>query len=97
MSYDSQAGNDRPRAAVGSYPWGRIFLTLLFFAALWLAFWAIIFLAIAQLVLRLFDADASDDLRAFAGRLGSYMGELVDYLGFARDTPPFPFARFPAD
>lgn len=97
MSFDSQTGQEQPRTSAGSYPWMRILFTLFFFAALWLSFWAIVFVAIAQLVLRAFDADASEDLRSFAGRLGSYMGELVDYLGFARDKPPFPFARFPAD
>lgn len=95
MTHDNPAAREPSRAAFVSYPWMRVFLTIFSLALLWLAFWAVIFIAVAQLVLRLFDSDASDDLRDFAGRLGTYMGELADYVGFARDKPPFPFARFP--
>lgn len=84
-----------PRPALSTYPWSRIVLTVLFLAFLWLAFWATLFVAIAQLVLRFGDSDGSDDLRSFAARLGTYMAEIVDYVGLARETPPFPFSRFP--
>ena len=78
-----------------SYPWKRLLFSLLYVALLWLSLWAIVFTAIAQFVLRIFDADASDDLRAFGGRLGTYMGQMAAYVTFAREEAPFPFARFP--
>ena len=55
-----------------------------------------LFIAVAQFVLRIFDADASDDLRVFGERLGRYMGEMAAYVSFAREEAPFPFSRFPS-
>lgn len=97
MSHDGQtAPRPRPlKESVASYPWTRIFGALFFFFVLWLAMWVMILVGIAQLALRLFDADGSDDLREFSGRVGTYLGEICDYLGFAREKAPFPFSRFP--
>ena len=77
------------------YPFRKLLISVFLFAMLWLAFWAAVFVTIAQFVLRIFDADASGDLRSFGARLGVYMGELVAYMTFARETAPFPFAAFP--
>lgn len=83
-----------PKAASG-YPFRKLLISVFLFAMLWLAFWAALFVAVAQFVLRAFDSDASEDLGRFGGRLGVYMGELVAYMTFARETAPFPFAAFP--
>lgn len=83
-----------PEARRG-YPFRRLFIGIFMLAMLWLSFWAAVFIGVAQFVLRAFDPDASEDLRSFGGRLGLYMGEVVGYMTFARETAPFPFAAFP--
>jgi len=83
-----------PEAARG-YPFRKLLIGIFMLAMLWLSFWAAVFVSVAQFVVRAFDSDASEDLRHFGGRLGVYMGQLVGYMTFARDTAPFPFAAFP--
>ncbi|BCW89804.1 hypothetical protein sos41_29720 [Alphaproteobacteria bacterium SO-S41] len=96
MSTPTQPADLQPaRPTRGAYPFKRLLFSVLFLGLLWLSLWAIFFIAVAQFVLRIFDADASDDLRAFGGRLGRYMGEMAAYVSFAREEAPFPFARFP--
>ena len=77
------------------YPFRKLFIAVFMLAMLWLSFWAAVFVGLAQFVLRAFDSDASEDLRGFGGRLGLYMGEVVAYMTFARETAPFPFTAFP--
>lgn len=85
-----------PEAGKASgYPFRRLLIAVFLFALLWLAFWAALFVTAAQFVLRAVDSDASDDLSRFGGRLGVYMGEIVGYMTFARETAPFPFSAFP--
>lgn len=98
MSVQSSDTVAEPRRSGGfmDYPWRRLLLSVLFFALMWLSLWALVFIAIAQFVLRIFDADASDDLRGFGARLGQYVAEMAAYVVFARETAPFPFAPFPA-
>ena len=88
----------RPPASPGlaSYPWRRLLLSVFFLAILSLSFWAVLLITVVQLMLRVFDADASADLQRFGARLGRYMAEITSYAVFARETAPFPFAPFPA-
>ncbi len=86
--------SEQPRTGRG-YPFRKLLISVLMFALFWLSFWAALFVAIAQFVIRAFDADASEDLRQFGGRLGVYIGQIVAYMTFARDEAPFPFAAFP--
>lgn len=83
------------RDGQGGYPVRRLFMAIFLFAMFWLAFWAVLFVSVAQFVLRIFDTEASADLARFGGRLGAYVGEVVGYLAFARDQAPFPFSAFP--
>lgn len=89
--------SQQPERAADGYPFRKLLISVFMFAMLWLTFWAALFVAIAQFVLRIFDAGASQDLRHFGGRLGVYMGQLVAYMTFARDEAPFPFASFPSN
>lgn len=77
------------------YPWRRLLLSALFIALLWLSFWAIAFVALAQFVIRAFDEEASGDLAAFGRRLGRYMHEIAGYVTLNQRREPFPFSRFP--
>lgn len=84
-----------PQKVSRGYPFRRLLVSVFLFAMLWLAFWAALFVSVAQFVLSAFDSDASEDLSRFGGRLGVYMGEIVGYMTFAREAAPFPFASFP--
>ena len=83
------------KRAEAGYPFRRLLIAVFLFAMLWLSFWAALFAAAAQFILRAVDADASEDLGRFGGRLGVYMSEIVAYMTFARETAPFPFSGFP--
>ena len=91
----SQPDARRPAGGFLDYPWRRLLLSVLFFALMWLSLWALAFIAIAQFVLRIFDADAGVDLRGHGARLGRYIAQMAAYVVFAREDAPFPFARFP--
>ena len=83
-----------PEASTG-YPFRRLLISVFLFAMFWLSFWAALFAAVAQFVMRAFDSEASQDIASFGSRLGAYMGEIVGYMTFAREVAPFPFSAFP--
>lgn len=85
------------RPSVAGYPWRRLLLSVFFLAILSLTFWAVLFMAVVQFILRAFDEDASEDLARFGRRLGRYTAEMTSYVVFAKETAPFPFSPFPAD
>jgi len=91
----SQKAPDGRSGGFFSYPWKRLLFSVLYIALLWLSLWAVIFIAIAQFALRIFDGDASGDLGRFGRRLGRYMAQMAAYVTLARDEAPFPFGRFP--
>jgi hypothetical protein len=93
-AYDPPSGA-RDRVSFAGYPWRRLVLSALFLAILSLVFWAVLFIAVVQFVLRVFDPDASADLATFGRRLGQYMAEMTAYAVFARENAPFPFSPFP--
>ncbi len=97
MTRDETFSTDSDRPRLSDYPLKRLVFSVLFLALLWLGFWAALFIAIAQFAIRIFDEDASDDLRRFGARLGRFMGQAVAYMTFARVEAPFPFSRFPSD
>ena len=91
----SQKAPDGRSGGFFSYPWKRLLFSVLYIALLWLSLWAVIFIAIAQFALRIFDGDASGDLGRFGRRLGRYMAQMAACVTPAPVEPPFPFGLFP--
>ena len=91
MNADRTAGPLPEKADSQSFPWTRLALAVFYALALWLVFWAVLLVAAARFVLRIFDAEGPDTLQAFAAGLGRYAGHVAGYLTFGRDDRPFPF------
>jgi hypothetical protein len=60
------------------------------------AFWAIIILAIVQLVFVLASKEPNAEIAKFSGNLGEYISQVVGFLSFATEEKPCPFAPFPS-
>ena len=95
---DTQGVAPRP-----PFPWERLFYALGFSVVAWCVFWVIVVLAIMQFVLVLLQSitatvtgHPSDELKRFSLRMIQYLLELLAYITFVRETPPFPFGPFPS-
>jgi hypothetical protein len=84
------------------FPWERLFYAIGFGIVAWCVFWLVIVLAVVQFVLVLVQSISasvtghpSDELKRFCSRMIQYLLELLAYITFVRDTPPFPFSPFP--
>jgi hypothetical protein len=73
----------------------RILYLLLYAAIFWLLCWVLALTGLAQVVLWLFSNKPSDRLVAFGRGLASYTAQVVQFLTFATEEPPFPFADWP--
>jgi hypothetical protein len=51
--------------------------------------------AIAQLVVRVANSRPSPELSRFGSGLARYTAQVIEYLTFATETPPFPLSPFP--
>jgi hypothetical protein len=73
----------------------RVLYMLLFAVALWLLIWVLAATVIAQLLLTLLAGQSNVELLRFSKGISSYMSQVVEFLGFLTDRPPFPFAAWP--
>lgn len=85
------------------FPWERLLYAVGFAIVAWCVFWVVIVLAVVQFVLMLVQSitatvtgHPSDELKLFCRRMIQYLLELLAYITFVRETPPFPFSPFPA-
>jgi hypothetical protein len=73
----------------------RILCMLLFAVVFWILSCTLTVTAIAQLLARLFGGRASAELSRFGSGLARYTAQVVEYLTFVTETPPYPLSRFP--
>ena len=59
------------------------------------AFWAIILMAILQLVFVLASKEPNAEIAKFSGNLAEYIGQIIRFLSFATEEKPCPFSPFP--
>lgn len=76
--------------------WGRSLLMLIMGLAFQLASTLLCLLALVQLALWLVNRHPNLRLMAFARALGLYLRQIAEFVGFAADAPPFPFADWPS-
>jgi hypothetical protein len=76
--------------------WKRGLLMLLMAMAFQLASSLLGLLAVVQFVLALLGSGANQNLRSFARSLGSYLHQIAEFVGFAAEVIPFPFAEWPS-
>ena len=70
----------------------RFLYMVIFVILAWAALWLIVFLATLQFVLSWITGSVNTNLRGFAGKLGDYFHDMLDFLGFVTDVVPFPFS-----
>ena len=76
--------------------WKRGLLMLLMGIAFHVASTMLCLLALVQFVLVLLKLGASPQLQAFARSLGLYLRQIAEFVGFAVEDAPFPFADWPS-
>jgi hypothetical protein len=79
----------------GQNLWVRALFMILFGVIAYVAMLVLFLLAAVQLVVYLVNQAPNQDLRQISKELVGYIAVVLDYLVFARDEKPFPFAPFP--
>ena len=73
----------------------RVLYMLVFGVTFWILTWILAVTVIAQLILTLLGGQPSPDLLRFSRGFSSYIGQVVEFLTFLSEKPPFPFAPWP--
>jgi len=73
----------------------RLLYMLAFAVTFWVMTWVLAVTVIAQLILTLLGGELNQELLHFGGGLSRYILQVVDFLLFLTDKPPFPFAPWP--
>ncbi len=74
----------------------RVLYMLLFGVVFWILTWTLAVAALLQLLLRLINGRPHAQVALFGSALARYSRELIDFLTFATDRMPYPFAPWPA-
>jgi hypothetical protein len=69
---------------------------LLFAIVFWILTWALAVATLLQLLLRLINGRPHAEVVRFGSALARYAHELIDFLTFATERMPYPFAPWPA-
>ena len=75
--------------------WERALYMLLFGFIGYFTFWAIVLIALVQLVVTLVAREPNEDLQGFSRNLAEYLKQIAAWLGFVSDEKPCPFSPFP--
>lgn len=73
----------------------RVLYMILFAVVFWLLCWALVVTAVGQLILRLATGQPAAELTRFGAGLGAYARQVIEFLTFASDVVPWPFAPWP--
>jgi len=84
-------------AVVARLPLGvRVLYMLVFGVTFWILVWVLAVTAIAQLLVLLLNGQLNPELLTFSKSLSRYIVQVVEFLTFLTERPPFPFAAWPA-
>lgn len=73
----------------------RILYMVVFGFAFWACSIVLGLAAVLQVLMVAFTRERNDNLTALGRSLGEYVREIIRYLTFVSDDPPFPFAEWP--
>ncbi len=76
--------------------WLRGLMMILMGLAYQLSATLLFFVALIQFLVVLVHDATNPRLSAFGRGLGRYQGQIADFVSFASEAPPFPFADWPA-
>jgi uncharacterized RDD family membrane protein YckC len=80
-----------PPSTLGMRLLYMVILALVF----WILCWTLALTVIVQLVLTLLAGRPNGDLVRFGASLATYSRQIVEFLIFVTDRPPFPFSEWP--
>lgn len=85
-----------PAATPARLPAGlRVLYMVVFALTFWIVMWVLAVTVVAQLILTLLAGQANPDLLRFSTGLSRYISQVVEFLTFLTEKPPFPFAPWP--
>jgi hypothetical protein len=73
----------------------RALYMLIFAFTFWILTWILALSALVQLVLTLLAGQPNPELLAFSRGFSRYVTQIIEFLTFLTDKPPFPFAAWP--
>jgi Domain of unknown function (DUF4389) len=73
----------------------RVLYMVVFGVAFWILTWVLIITVVAQLILTILAAQPNPDLLRFSRGLSRYIAQVIEFLTFLTEKPPFPFAPWP--
>ena len=79
-----------------SFPWDRLFLSLLFGVIAWFAFWGTLFLAVIMWVLIAVSREPHHEFKRFVAIGAKYVGQCLAYVLTISDDKPFPLGPLPS-
>lgn len=68
---------------------------LVFVVTMWILVWVLAVTVIAQLLMTLLSGQLNSELLKFSKGLSRYVVQVVEFLTFLTEKPPFPFAAWP--
>lgn len=77
--------------------WLRGLLMLLMLLVLHACGTVLVVVAVIQFVIALVNGEPNERLVVFGRNLAGYFRQIVHFLTFATEEPPFPFSEWPAD
>lgn len=92
--YYNGRSDDRGRART-PFPRARLLSALAFALIAWMVFWVVVVIGVVQFVMVAVHGRVNEELRSFSINLIQYLWELIAFVTFVRDEPPFPIGRFP--
>lgn len=76
--------------------WLRMLLMVLFMLAIWVLAFVLGAIVLVQTLIVLATGRVNRNLQSFGAQTSAYLSEIVDFLVYATERRPFPFAPFPA-
>ena len=73
----------------------RVLYMIAFAITFWILTWVLAVTVIAQLILTLLAGQPNPELLKLSQGISRYIAQVVDFLTFLTDKPPFPFAPWP--
>jgi hypothetical protein len=77
--------------------WWRLPYLVLFVVIYEVTQLVVFLIMVVQFVLKVVRGRVNERLRRLGGDLGRYTGEVISYLTYRRDEPPYPFGDWPRE
>jgi len=73
----------------------RLLYMIVFGLTFWLLLWILAVCVLAQLILTLLAGQPNPELLRFSEGFSRYLSQIINFITFVSEKPPFPFAPWP--